>query len=312
MVVDPVRQAATGLHAWNAIVGEAFAGCTVDTPAPAFTAELWRDQINDLKLVRIRAPASKVSRWTSAAPRGPSGSLLLHLQVTGRSINTQRGKVATIAAGEGALCDPDRGYAVDFLTRYEMFVVELPLAGVVARDPGFDLDRLAGCGMDPQRSRLLQAFLRAAWDQRAYLATDADWRDCVSRTALDLALRAVSRPDPDALVGASAALRRAVIDHIRAHLADAGLRTSSIARALGVSPRSVQSVFEPLATTASGFILHNRLDLAARRLIDVPGGQSITQLAFDCGFSDSAYFSKCFSRRYGVPPRHYRRLGTTN
>jgi AraC-like DNA-binding protein len=223
----------------------------------------------------------------------------------------QQGQVAEISAGDGALCDADRGYVIDFLTPYEMFVVELPITSIVAHDPTFDLDRLAGQKVDSHRSQLLLAFLRTAWDQRACLDADADWRDCVSRTSLDLAMRAISRSHPDDVVGASAELRRAVIGYIRTNLGEPGLRTSSIATALHVSPRSVQSVFERLATTASGFILQSRLDRAASCLVDAPGRQSITELAFNCGFSDSAYFSKCFSRRFGVSPRDYRRLGAT-
>lgn len=312
LAVDPVPRATAGLHEWNDIVGDTFAGCTVDAQSHRFDAELWRHEINDLKLVRVRAQASKVSRWITDGPRRSSGSVLLHLQASGSSINVQQGHVTSISPGDGALCDADRGYVVDFLTPYEMFVVELPIASVVAHDPAFDLDRLAGHKVDSHRSQLLLAFLRTAWDQRACLDDDADWRDCVSRTSLDLAMRAISRSHPDDVIGASAELRRAVVGYIRANLADPELRTSSIATALRVSPRSVQSVFERLATTASGFILQNRLDRAARSLVDAPGGQSITNLAFDCGFSDSAYFSKCFSRRFGVSPRDYRRLGTTN
>jgi AraC-like DNA-binding protein len=310
--VDPVLRSTEGIHEWNDIVGDAFAGCTVDAQLPRFNAELWRHAINDLKLVRVRAQPSKVSRWITAGPRTSSGCVLLHLQSAGRSINRQQGRIAEISPGDGALCDADRGYVVDFVTPYEMFVVELPIASVVAHNPAFDLDRLAGHKVETHRSQLLLAFLRTAWDQRACLAADPDWRDCVSRTSLDLAIRAISRTHLDDVIGACAELRRAVIGYIRANLADPNLRTSTIATALRVSPRSVQGVFEKLATTASGFILQNRLDRAARSLVDAPGGQSITDLAFDCGFSDSAYFSKCFSRRFGVSPRDYRRLGTSN
>lgn len=309
---EPALKASEGLHEWNAIVGEAFTGCTVDAQTPQFEAELWRHEINDLKLVRVRAQPSKVSRWITDGPRASSGSILLHLQSTGSSVNVQQGHVTSIAPGDGALCDADRGYVIDFLTPYEMFVVELPIVSVIAHYPAFDLDRLAGQKVDSHRSQLLLAFLRTAWGQRACLEEDSDWRDCVSRTSLDLAMRAISRSQSDVLAGAPAELRRAVIDYIRSNLGDSGLRTSSIAKALRVSPRSVQSVFERLATTASGFILQNRLDRAASCLVDTPGRQTITDLAFDCGFSDSAYFSRCFSRRFGVSPRDYRRLGPRN
>ncbi len=304
-----LRKTTAGLGEWNDIVGEAFAGCVVDAAERRFKAELWSCQINDVKLVRIRAPRSTVRRWLTDGPRQNSGSVLLHLQASGTSINAQRGRSATVSPGDGALCDPDHGYIVDFLTPYEMFVVELPVTAIVAREPGFDLERFSCQKVDSRRTQLLVAFLRTAWRQRDCLDDDADWRDCVSRTSLDLAMRAISCAGGCEVVGAPAELRRDVIAHIRENLADPELRTSTIARTLQVSARSVQTVFERLATTTSGFILQQRLERAAERLIREPGLCSITELAFDCGFSDSAYFSRCFSRHFGVSPRDYRRLG---
>lgn len=300
-----VQKATRGLDEWNAIVAEAFTGCSVDASTRKFDGGLWRHEIDALKLVRVCAQPSRVSRWTTNCPSATSNSILIHLQASGNSINVQNGRNIAAMPGDGVLCDADRGYVVDFLTPYEMFVIELPISSVVARDPTFDLDRLAGQKVDTHRSRLLLAFLQTAWDQRDCLQGDDDWRDCVSRTSLDLAMRAISRSHSGEVVGAAAELRRSVIEYIRSNLEDPNLRTSTIADALKVSPRSVQSVFERLATTASGFILQNRLDRAAARLADTPGKESITSVAFDNGFSDSAYFSKCFRQRFGVAPREY-------
>lgn len=305
----PVSRSSGKLREWNDIVSEAFAGCSVDAQGSLFRGELWRCQINDVNLIRVRAAPSKVGRWLTQHPQHLSGSILLHLQSAGQSINRQRGRAVSIEAGGGALCDPDRRYTVDFLTPYEMFVVELPIAAIVRREPGFDLERFAGQKIESRRSQLLISFLRTAWLQRECLESDPDWRDCVSRTSLDLAMRAISQVEGHDVAGASAELRRAVIEYIRLNLSDTGLRTSSIARALEVNPRTVQTVFERLATTTSGFILEQRLDRAATCLIQEPGRLKITDLAFECGFSDSAYFSRCFKRRFGVAARDYRRCG---
>jgi AraC-like DNA-binding protein len=306
---DPMLKAGQGLREWNDIVGQTFAGCVVDAEERRFSGELWSCQIDEVNLVRVRAQPSMVGRWLNGSPQRCSGSVLLHLQSAGRSINRQRGRSVMADPGDAVLCDPDHSYTVEFLTPYEMFVVALPITGVLAREPGFDLERFAGQKVEVRRSQLLLAFLRTAWLQRECLGNDPDWRDCVSRICLDLAMRAISKAGGHEAVGGSAELRRAVIEYISQNLLDSELRTSSIARALRVSPRSVQNVFERRATTTSGFILQQRLARAAERLIREPGRQSITKLAYDCGFSDSAYFSRCFSRHYGVAPRDYRRHG---
>ncbi len=51
-----------------------------------------------------------------------------------------------------------------------------------------------------------------------------------------------------------------------------------------------------------------RLDSAARMLRNAPT-KSITEIAFDCGFSSSQYFATAFRKHYGQPPRRYRNGG---
>jgi len=300
--VTPLRQASR-LDGWNDIVGGAFGGCVVDAAAQRFAGTLGACEIDNLRFVKIKASSSKVRRWLSDTPSSRSGSALLHLQMAGSGVNRQGRREARTDTGDGVICDPDSFYGIDFLTPYEMFVLELPLAQIYLRQPAFDLEQTAGQSIDPHRSRLLLAFIQAAWTQLDCLADDADWRECVSRVALDLALRAIGQSVE--ATGVSAELRRLVMDYIRIHATDPALRTSSIAKALHVSPRTVQGVFERMSTTASAFILDQRLRGAAERLRNERGRVSITQIAYDCGFSDSAYFSRCFHKAYGVAPRHY-------
>jgi len=299
--VAPLRQTAS-LDGWNDIVGGAFAGCVVDAADPKFEGRLGACRIDDLGFVKIKAQPSKVRRWARSGPSSRSGAALLHLQAAGTGINRQGECEAVINAGEGAICDPDEKYGIDFVTPYEMFVLELPAPTICLRQPGFDLERAAGRAMDPNRSRLLLAFIQAAWEQLDCLGGDAEWRECVSRVATDLALRAIGQ---FVEMEGNTQIRRAVMDYIRANMTDPGLRTGAIAKALSVSPRSVQTVFERMSTTASAFVLEQRLAQAAARLRAERGKTSITQIAYDCGFSDSAYFSRCFHKVYGVSPRAY-------
>jgi AraC family L-rhamnose operon transcriptional activator RhaR/AraC family L-rhamnose operon regulatory protein RhaS len=38
--------------------------------------------------------------------------------------------------------------------------------------------------------------------------------------------------------------------------------------------------------------------------------RTITDIAFDCGFSDSNYFARCFRKIMDQTPNEYRRTGT--
>lgn len=300
-----MNRRANGINAWNDIVLESFSGSSVDARACEFPAELARCSIEELNFICVQSQPSQVHRWATERAAGRSGVALLHLQDTGQGVNHQCGHSVPLAPGNGVLCNPDERYTVDFQTPYRMFIVELPIGRIAARRPTFDLERDAGLGVNAHKSRMLLSLLRSAWSEFEFLGDDEDWQQCVSRAGVELALGAlggVSCPRP---VGPSMELQRAVLEHIRCHINDPSLRSSAIAAKFGVSRRTIQSVFERMSTTPSAYILDERLRTAVEMLREGRGSRSITDVALSSGFSDSAYFSRCFHKKFGVPPRLY-------
>lgn len=89
------------------------------------------------------------------------------------------------------------------------------------------------------------------------------------------------------------------------HYADP-ITSDDIAAAAGFSPNYLSRKFRE----ATGFGLHEylvflRLRHAAQQLVDTE--RSITEIALQCGFSDSNYFKDAFKKKYGCTPRAYRR-----
>lgn len=298
---------ANGINAWNEIVLESFSGSSVDATASEFPAELARCSIDELQFICVESQPSQVHRWATESPSKSSGIVLLHLQDMGEGVNHQCGHSVALAPGNGVLCNPDQRYTVDFQTPYRMFIVELPLGRIAGRRPMFDLEQNAGLGVNAHKSRMLLSLLRSAWHEFGFLGDDEDWRQCVSRAGVELALGALGGVSSTRPSGPSMELRRAVIEHIRCHIDDPNLRSSAIATKFGVSRRTIQSVFEPMATTPSAYILNERLRTAVEMLREGRGSRTITDVALSSGFSDSAYFSRCFHKKFGVPPRMYRK-----
>ena len=48
-----------------------------------------------------------------------------------------------------------------------------------------------------------------------------------------------------------------------------------------------------------------RLEAAAHLLRTT--GQSVTEIAYACGFNSPSYFTEAFRREHGYPPRRFRR-----
>lgn len=84
------------------------------------------------------------------------------------------------------------------------------------------------------------------------------------------------------------------------------ITSADIAAAAGFSPNYLSRKFRE----ATGFGVHEyliflRLRHAAQQLAETE--QSITEIALQCGFSDSNYFKDAFKKNYGCTPREYRK-----
>jgi AraC family transcriptional regulator, L-rhamnose operon regulatory protein RhaS len=81
---------------------------------------------------------------------------------------------------------------------------------------------------------------------------------------------------------------------------------SALAAFARMSRRHFMRCFsEEYGVTPARYILYRRLETAAGLLGD-PGAR-ITDIAWTCGFTDSNYFTRQFSKRYGSSPREFRR-----
>ena len=83
------------------------------------------------------------------------------------------------------------------------------------------------------------------------------------------------------------------------------ITTGDVAEAVGFSPNYLSRRFR----SAAGVGLHEylvfvRLYPAALELISTD--DTITTIAYRCGFSDSNYFKDAFKKKYGITPRSYR------
>src|SRR5690606_13914002 len=98
---------------------------------------------------------------------------------------------------------------------------------------------------------------------------------------------------------------------IQANFADPSFSATVAASRLGVTPRTVQLLLEETGSTFSERVLELRLQKSRTMLADRRCDRlRIGGIALACGFSDAAYFNRCFRRRFGTTPTQYRGSGT--
>lgn len=101
-----------------------------------------------------------------------------------------------------------------------------------------------------------------------------------------------------------------VLNYLRHNCTD-DIDLETVAQRFGYSPRSFSRLFrDATATTPHNYLVKLRLGKAMRALRTTD--ESITDIAFACGFNDSNYFSYSFSRMTGMAPSAYRLLPRGN
>jgi AraC-like DNA-binding protein len=295
------------LDYWNNIVSTMFPGMTVDA-AQAINASWTGCRLGDFGVSLARSERASVRRWTGAAPHGsqPHGSQgrgLIHFQSQGFSATEQCGRNAVLFSGDLTFCAPDEQYGIEISDRNSMFVIDFPWAALqdFGGTPGLIL-RHQTPAMGVLRSFVASLFVQN-WQGVPTEEESTALSDVLHRLLINALATQSSR-------SVATGLQERLLEFIEANLGNGSLRCGSLALGLGVTKRDVQMVFAEMATTASDYINNRRLALAAHRLRSGLRGASLTDLAYELGFSDAAHFSRRFRERFSETPSAYaRRFG---
>ncbi len=118
----------------------------------------------------------------------------------------------------------------------------------------------------------------------------------------------LARPEAfSTMLGQCAQLRPRIEHYIETHLAEPILGPAAIAAMAGISVRHLHRLFAAKGCTVVEWIRERRLERCRTDLADpCLTRRGITDIAFSWGFSDSAHFSHCFRKEFGVSPRQFR------
>jgi AraC-like DNA-binding protein len=95
--------------------------------------------------------------------------------------------------------------------------------------------------------------------------------------------------------------------YIDRHLGNEALDASSIAAGVGLSSGYLNRLFHERGSSLMRYLWSQRLEYAGQLLRDARGGESrISEIAWRCGFTSSAHFSRRFRQQYGTSPKEWR------
>jgi AraC-like DNA-binding protein len=113
-----------------------------------------------------------------------------------------------------------------------------------------------------------------------------------------------SLPEPE-ITDPDKDLMNRLMGFIEQHLADEALRIEDMADAVGLG-RTVfyHKIKELLGVSPSDFLKQVRMERAEQLV--AKSRQTFSEIAYNVGFNDPKYFTKCFKKQTGMTPSEYR------
>lgn len=292
------------LDYWNQNVATIYGGMSIDSQVSAFNANLIYADIGQVGFMRAVANQSLVRRSGNSTQQE---TILVHIQVHGSSVNKQGQRSVCLQPGDIAICENRSPYSVSAAEDSDIIALELPYPLARQYIPDIDKRVITPYSTCSLQGRLLFNILQTIQAECASAGQEQLDLSGLQNLLME-ALKQVITQSPlersdDS--GKNNYLLQKVKNFIQREIGQEYLTTKCIADAVGLSERRVQSLFANLGTTPTLYIRDARLDRAAERLRFEPT-RSITSIAHDAGYNDSAYFARCFRKKYGVAPKDYR------
>ena len=254
-------------------------------------------------ITEVCASAQRVQRTRSKIAEAPSDDLIVVVNFAGQCRVGQRSVNALLGAEEGAVVSAGAPYFFEFPDEFRQVVLKVP-SGLLRMAP-------AGYAAAPLRlalapARLMRHLALAVLEGAEVMSATEE--ASVERVFIELLRSATTHLPADERSNADAATRYSdALDFILQNLADPDLTPIAVATHLRLSQRSLSRLFASRGKTIERSIWSLRLAAARDQLADPTLRQkSITEVAFSCGFSDAAHFSRSFSNAYGMTPSQFR------
>ena len=290
----------------------------------------WQDLIGTLGLRTTFPPHARDGHATAALRGSPDGiglarlaagpqtlapipqradlPLLLLMHADGATLLAD-GSRRPIAAGELALLPRPGEWKIVFDRDVRATALSVPAAAFRGR-------RIGGLDFGPARlvpavglGGLLSAALDAATQDFDALSP-SDW-PAVDQSLAELLLTLARQPPAGAVetggTAGQAALLHRIGQTVERRLDDPDLTPARVAQIEGISERYLQKLFEGTGDSFTHYIRERRLHRTSVDLANpAEAHQSVSEIAFRCGFNDAAHFSRAFRDRYGLSPRAFR------
>ncbi len=237
--------------------------------------------------------------------QGGLDQYLVQLFVAGALEGDCEGQAMSVGSGDICVFDLARTFTSSACAGSTISIT-LPREQIDKAASGRSLHGVVLKASDPV-TRLLSEFIVSLFGTARELeSADAQ---AIEEAAIDLIATGIARRDPDATAGdpvLAQVLRRRVLEYIDSNLAEPELGPAQLMRRFRVSRAHLYRMFAADGGVAT-LVRERRLEAAHRELMRSDGpSRSITEIAYDLGFSSSGQFLRAFRARFAMTPSEAR------
>jgi AraC-like DNA-binding protein len=297
------------LDVWRSASATSFVPLEIVPGDGGLSSAAMRSQdVGDVRVCDLRAGAGRVVRNKRLANDSTDAYVIVDVQRSGSCVVMQDGREALLKPGDAVCYQTTRPYTLYFDGPFHQSLVRIPRAALSAPDALLDdatanvIPAATGIG------RLLVPLLTSlAGDAGSFAGPGAyELGDAVvelfGAAVVEQRARHTSGP-----AATREMLRQRIQHFVEERIGDTELGPRHVAAAHNISVRYLHKIYAEAGTTFGGSLRELRLQAAARELNRPSAAHwTIEAVARRCGFADAAYFSRLFTRAFGVSPRQWR------
>ena len=302
----PEKETAPAWHDWMA---QLFSGLDTDLYGDThFDGRINVSYAGDIMLTKLEADRHRVIRDSHRLRDSEAAYLKIVAPWEGHAKVLQNGQLASVSSGDWVIYDTSQAYEVANPCHTEHLIMMVPKQSIAER--GLRLDGLMARSVSGSSgiARIALQTMRSTYQELDSMTAPLARRagellvDMVHLSLQAMAGQATA-------VTQKQALYDRICEHVACHVRDPGLSVEQVAQTLNCSKRHLHNAFAGRELSLGAFIQQSRLELCMRELHS-PAlvHRTITEIAMDCGFGNSAHFSRAFKAYTGMSPSDYRGL----
>lgn len=256
------------------------------------------------RLSTVSSTTQLTERTPSHVRRDPQDWVLFALQLEGHGFIEQDGRQARLNAGDFGCYLTDRSYRLAFDSPFRQVILRLPRQRLADQMPSLNQVTARAFDGKVRAGILATGFIRQMVENGGQLSDD-DLGNMETVTAQMLATAMQQQRDGPSDVHGQRLdqVKRILTDNLR----DPDLDLTEVASGLGMSPRTMQRLFQTEGLSPSQWVAAQRLRNVAITLRDpAQKRRSVTDIALSWGFGDLSHFSRAFRRQFGTSARNWR------